>query len=284
MSDYSTLVAAHANLRNYWKLEEASGLMTDVESGVIATPGAGVGRGVLGRIAGDLAQRFRRDVTASTATINAAPAALSGAHTIEFLANFVLTPVTNGATQYIFGTRGSGSGFSTEMNVEPSATSGKLALRINLGNGAAWYQPAGVGAFDPGWRHVVLRVSAVGAWEILVDGVSIGSGAWGLAGSPLLFDATHNLTIGNYSRGYDANWMFEGRLQHFAIYNIWLPDADIAAHVAELPSEAPAYTIRKRPDPVAVRRTVRILMRSGFQGAGTGSMRPASGQMWPRLG
>jgi len=227
-----------------------------------------------------VAARFNRASAANNQAI-AAPAALSGAHSIE-----VLFKIPSGGTSvgwYLFGTRGSTPGYSTEWTVEADA-GGSASLRHNMGNGSAWYSPPGAGyVVRDRWHHAIFAIGADGSWEMFLNGISIGTGVWALSGTPLLFDATHNLTIGNYSRTYDANWSFQGWMQMFAIYNTKLDLATAEAHAAGFPPsilELASPEINDFGPPLTA-----ILLSPAMvaePGGGEGSPRPVSGQTWPR--
>jgi len=228
-----------------------------------------------------IATGFHRS-SSSNSHANSAPTGLSGAHSIEVL--FKVPAGLSGSGWYLFGTRGAiGGQFSTEWTVDSALGT---SLRINLGNGASWYSPSGVagGLARDTWHHAILAVGADGSWEMFLNGVSVGGGIWGLSGLPLMFDATHNLTIGNYSRSFDPNWSFDGWMQHFAIYNTKLDLATAEEHFNAL-GVAPNIILHGPELTVFGPPLTAILLSPSMVSdpvPGGGPVRPISGQIWPR--
>lgn len=285
---YLDTLLAEPNLLHLWTLggDSSSGGL-DHEGSTVLTFGSIISwdAGTPGRVLdGGSPARFVRAQYPNDYVIGAPPA-LSGAHSVEVLIKIPSAPALAANGWYIFGTRGTASNFSSEMTVDAPTRK----LRINLGNGAAWHSPAAVATaltLDA-WHHVVLTVSAAGAWEIYLDGVSVGSGAWGLSGTPLVFDATHNLTIGNYGRGFDQNWAYEGWMQIFAMYDTALSAATVAAHYADLGS-VPTHGLLYPPEYIDHGPALEAILlmpalaAAGASDGGIGVARPDEGQTWPR--
>lgn len=291
MTAFSDAILAETNLLHYWKLNEAAGAAQSVNTKTPGVPGnirSSLVAGVPGWDGTAIKWR-RKDASGNDLAPNdywyANPAAYSGAHSFEMLAYFGF-PAASGS--YLFGTRGLSGQWSTELTVEASTTKpGKLALRCNIGNGVAWFsapQVTSAAGIDPGWHHVVITVSAAGAWEIWVDAVSIGSGVWNLSGTPLVFDGSHYLVLGNYSSNADANWALDGRIQHFAVYSkVLLPVNIDFLHYQVLPAK-PVRGGLNQPTKLSGRkklgtRRIRVINKPGTSG---GVVVPTTGQTWPR--
>jgi len=258
MSAYSDAVLATAGLVNFWKL---GGATTDLKGSNALTYGSAMVP-ALGRVMGEEASLFSRADSANSYII-ANPPPLSGAHSVEYL--FWLDSATITAAWCLFGTRPASGGYSSEMFIDPGSNT---SMHIDLGNGSPpWYSTVVFGSniARRTWHHVVLAVSATGVWEVILNGASFNNGTWDRSGLPLLFDATHGLTLGNYGRNFDATYALEGRMSHVAVYNTKLSVETAQAHIAALgEAPIPPPTVYHAPVLNASLQRVRKAEKIGF--------------------
>lgn len=129
-----------------------------------------------------------------------------------------------------FGTRGpSDESFDVKLDF------GSSKLHADIENGSSWITTAADAtatfATDE-WHHVAYAVTPSG-YVIYFDANQIGSGSF--SGSPLLFDANHDLVVGD--RGTSGTENFSGLVDDLRIYDHALTLAEVQAIVPE-PSSA----------------------------------------------
>jgi len=296
VSGYSDTVLATAGLTNFWTL---GGPTADLRGSAPLTYGAATAV-VPSRVLGDDGTAFDRT---ATSYVTANPPPLSGAHSVECL--FWLAAGTISNAWAVWGARPASGGYQTELFIDPGSNT---SMHIDMGNGSPpWYAGTifGSNIARNTWHHVVVAVGANGSWEVILDGTSIGANAsaWSVSGSPLLFDATHGLTIGHYGRNFDTSYGLIGRVSHLAVYNTKLDVVTAQSHIAAL-GPGPTYTYSMYLPAGLARAYVRTPTASAFEGlrhktlprtwqmlpflpgAGAGvptsKPRPESGQLWPR--
>jgi hypothetical protein len=266
---YSDVILAEPTLRHFWHLGANN---TDLKGGVGLTYGSAVVRNVTGYAPEDTATVFDRNTNAYG---TADPTAYAGAHSVEVLFSADPATMTNG--WYIFGTRTAGGAIlSTEWTLDPASNT---TMRFALGNGSTSWSSStlAAGLLRNVWHHAVLAIGSDGSWEIFLDRVSVGSGTWGITGTPTLFTATNKLTLAHYSRSFDVNWAFKGIMQNFAIYTSKLTLAQVQAHYDALPPRT--YRLPLGDFPTAPREFFPLPVGGGGSGSGD---RPLFGQLWPR--
>jgi hypothetical protein len=272
---YHDVVLAETSLLHYWKL----GLdAADSKGSAPLTYGASAQRMVTGRIAEEpYATGFTR---VSTSNAIATPAAgRSAPYSTEVLALLPSgAPGING--WYIYGNRTPFGVFSEMVFDIVSGTS----LRAMMGNGGSFTNcVGGSGANNltrDVWHHCAHTVAADGTWNLYLDGANVGSGT-GLANAVLMDASYHYVTIGQYSRDFDANWAFHGRIQSLAFYSAVLTPAQIAAHYAAL-GPLPVLSFASPEGELPSLEKQFALPVGGGGGGGSGSSRPLVGQVWPR--
>jgi hypothetical protein len=141
---------------------------------------------------------------------------LGGAFTVAAWVN----PANTTNTLGIFGTR---------SPVDDSFDEKLLANHVHgdIGNGASWFSTSADAAlvYQPGtWYHIAYVVTGTG-YTIYVNGISVGSGTYA-AGTPLLFDANHDIQIG--ATGFPGE-LFNGLIDDVRVYDTALSQSEVLA-------------------------------------------------------
>jgi RHS repeat-associated protein len=205
---------------SYWRLDEPAGSTVAADTENI-NPGTYVnspGLGASGALSGDPDKGVSFNGTNQLMTV-VPNDTVAGAFSVEAWIN----PSTGSGDLGVLGTRSpSDGGFDIQV------LNGKL--HGDAGDGTNWLSnnldaPT---TLSPGtWYHVVYVVTP-GSWTIYVNGSQAASGTL-LSGTPLLWDATHQLAIGDIAPN-DPPYPFNGSVDEVAVYGVALTAAQVSNH------------------------------------------------------
>lgn len=233
MSAYDTLLAGYSPLL-WWKLADPPATTTVADSsgngytGSVTPNGGSVTFGGAGPVSGETSALFAGVtpyVLSGTLPTTQAP------FTAIAWMKTTITGSTYGAE--IVNTRPPG-----EMSFDLAYGVGNVASNFtcDFGTGAAWLDTGVAGTVtapnDNLW-HMVVVVATTTTYDYYLDGVSFASGS--LAGTTLLCDATHPLTVAAYP-ALLGNSQFNGSLAQIAL----IPSALTAPEIAALFTAAAA--------------------------------------------
>ncbi|MFY9586947.1 MAG: PA14 domain-containing protein [Actinomycetota bacterium] len=205
--------------KGYWRLGEASGTSAIDTSGA-GNSGTYIGGptlGVAGMIGGDTdtASTF---VGASkyVAVTPGSPTSLSAPYTVETW----VKPSTATGTLGIFGTR-----FGGDNSFDLKLMNGNK-IHSDIGNGSSWITTAADANFSyaAGDRIHIVYVVTPDDYTIYANGAQVGSGD--ISGTPLLYNATHTIRIGNST----ATEGFNGTIDEVAVYPVALAPERVEEH------------------------------------------------------
>ena len=207
-----------ASLVGYWPLDGVAGSTPAYETtiaAVVGNDGTVVGNKTMTAVPSPLGDALEFDAHHTVDVIPTGTVQL--AFTVQAWVRFESADEYTGS---IFGTRAPADG-SFDFKIDsPTLVHG------DIGNGENFFAGAFDAAdeFDLGvWHQIVYSVSAT-SYTIYHNGVVIGSGDF--SGAPLLYDATHQIAIGDaYPTGGEQ---FGGDIDEIAIWNVALSDDDVA--------------------------------------------------------
>ncbi|HBU01754.1 MAG TPA: hypothetical protein DEB20_04255, partial [Acidimicrobiaceae bacterium] len=216
---YPAAVAADSPV-GYWKLDEASGSASAVDSSgnsLNGTPTAVTFGTANSSPLGGSAASFNG--TSSQILLPRSPSFVSGDSTVEAW----VRPTTTSARQWIYA-KGQ------------TAVAGQIGLTVEAGGAlGGWFgvmaATSSGGTIPAGrWTHVAMSVSG-GTMTLYVNGTAVGSGPVSLTTDPASSDLAEQIgsSANNAAGTTGSNW-FGGSLAHVAVYSSALPASRIQTH------------------------------------------------------
>lgn len=149
----------------------------------------------------------------------------SGSWSGKFTVSVWVKPMTTSGTLNMVSSRGP-SDFSFDMKLTNGST-----IHGDIGNGSGWLTGAADAPFsyEAGKWYNIAYVVTPTAYTIYADGVVKGQGTYASA-TPLLFDATHTLVLGQSGSGSE---FFNGFMTSVHIFGLALSDAQVQQLYAE---------------------------------------------------
>ncbi|MSY91104.1 MAG: hypothetical protein F2654_03145, partial [Actinobacteria bacterium] len=215
---YPAAVAADSPV-GYWKLDEASGSASAVDSSgnsLNGTPTAVTFGAANSSPLGGSAASFNG--TSSRILLPRSPAFVSGDSTVEAWIN----PATTTGVQWIYS--------KGQTNV-----AGQIGLNLTGGALVGWYSASAAssatGVVPVGrWSHVAMTVSG-GSMVLYVNGTVVGSAPIALNADPASADLPEQIgSAANDAAGATGSNWFNGRLAQVAVYSSALPASRIQTH------------------------------------------------------